>query len=471
MKSILSKLWLGITILVIIMIMLIWSFQIFFLNTFYIRERINVLREEGTQLATSITEKLNDKRLVSEEVKDELDSYVSSYGEEIVVISNNDKILYSSRNAKNPQLRIKSLSRTNDFKESISSGEIYIKRRKVELQNSTYIIVGVPLSYNDRIVGAIVLSSPIQTIKEAITILRRQLSIITLLSVAIGTILALLLAKVFTKPIFEINKTAIKISKGNFSAKVDIDSKDEFGALANTINNLSTQMGQTEKFRREFIANTSHELKTPISLIRAYAELIEENVDEDKEKRNEYLDIIVSESERLNNMVEDMLYLSKMEAGYNEPKFEEFNIIDTIKSVSNKLSPIAEENSIILSHNFDSEEIFITADEDKMQHVFLNLVNNAIIHSSSNTTVLIKVKETINYVTVEVIDNGVGIPEEDLPHIWDRFYKVDKSRKRSNNGTGLGMAIVKNILDTHNFKYGIKSKVNKGTNIWIEIKK
>ncbi|MTI48701.1 ATP-binding protein [Sporosalibacterium faouarense] len=470
MRSILSKLWLGITGLVIIIIVLIWIFQIFFLNRFYLNERSNLLLNEGKAIA-SLIEKTENLDPLSVNIKDEIDAFTSSYTAGIIIFTPNQGVLYSSDSSKIFRDNINSFLNFRDIRRDLLSQKVFVKQNRIHILNATFITVGVPLVHNDEIVGTAILSSPVQPIKETITILRRQLTIITLLSIAIGTVLALILAKIFTSPIVKINQAAKQIAKGDFSSKVNIKSKDEIGVLGKTINNLSTQLGQTEKFRREFIANTSHELKTPISLIRAYAELVMETKGEEKKNTADYLNVIIDESSRLNNMVEDMLYLSKMEAGYYTPNLTDFNIIETIKKVLDKLSHIAKENEISLIKDFSADSIMVTADEDKIYQVILNLINNAIMHSTNDTTVIIKISDRQNMIRIEIIDNGIGIPEEDLPHIWDRFYKVDKSRQRNNTGTGLGMSIVKNILEAHNFKYGINSKVNKGTKIWIEMTK
>ena len=170
-------------------------------------------------------------------------------------------------------------------------------------------------------------------------------------------------------------------------------------------------------------------------------------------------------------MVEDILYLSKMEAGYLKLDLVELPIIDILESVIEKLSFFASKNNIKLVVEIDDVNTFIYCDSDKMYQIFYNIINNAINHSFENSKVTIKVSNMNNIIRIEVIDNGKGVPKEDLPYIWDRFYKVDKSRKRDNSGTGLGMAIVKNILEAHNFRYGIKSEVNKGTILWFEASK
>lgn len=492
MKSILSKLWLSITSLVIIILLIIWLFQIGLLNNFYINERTNILLEEGEKIASLFLES-NDYTKVSQNIMDEINSFESSLlSTRVFIMDSKSNILFNttimqekllkdlhiSNESSSNQNISKNLVRTrnidiffndSDVLASISKGESFSKQKNQPESNRSFIIAGIPIKENEKIIGAVLLSSPIEPIKETTLILKKQLSIITFVSLIIGTLLALWLAKIFTKPILKIIKTSNKIATGDFSVNIRLNSKDEIGVLGHTINNMALQLGQIENFRKEFISNVSHELKTPISLIRAYAELVMDI--DDIENKNEYLQVVIDESDRLNKMVEDILYLSQMEAGYSKPDFTEFPIISIIESVIEKLNFFASEKNISLSLKIDYENALVYADEYKMYQVFFNLINNAINHSYENSKILIKITNTKDIIKVQVIDNGRGIPKEDLPYIWDRFYKVDKSRKRNSSSTGLGMSIVKNILEIHEFKYGIESELNKGTLVWIEINK
>ncbi len=490
MKSILSKLWLGITSLVLIILLIIWLFQVGLLNKFYINERTNVLLEEGEEIASLFLES-NNYTTVSQNVIDEINSFESSLlSTRVFIIDSKSNILFNttiiqekllrdlniSNKSSSDQNTSKYLVRTrsidiffndSDVQASISKGESFSKQKNQAESNRPFILSGIPIKNNEEIVGAVLISSPIEPIKETTLILKKQLSIITFISLIIGTLLALLLAKIFTKPILKIIKASNEIAKGDFTVNINLNSKDEIGILGHTINNMALQLEQIEKFRKEFISNVSHELKTPISLIRAYAELVMDI--DDNENKNEYLQVVVDESISLNKMVEDILYLSQMEAGYSKPNFTEFPIISIIKSIIEKLSFFSSKKNVSLSLEIDNENTLVYADEDKMYQVFFNLINNAINHSYENSKIIIKITNMKDLTKVQIIDNGKGIPKEDLPYIWDRFYKVDKSRKRNSSGTGLGMSIVKNILEIHKFKYGIESELNKGTLVWIDI--
>ncbi len=490
MKSILSKLWLSITALVIAILVIIWLFQIGLSEYMHIQNIKNTLLQEGKKMAT-IIESSDTTIIISQKLTDEIDTFTTSVNAKIIIIDSDKSLLYDnnspfSRTDEPPPKpdnkpeetdepsRNFAINFFNDLKitEEIDKQNIFIKQYDHQHFNGGFIIVGVPVfSANSEFLGTILLNSPLLPIKETVSILIKQLTIISFISLVIGSLMALLLAKQFTKPILQITDTSRKIAKGDFEANVQINAKNEIGVLGDTINDMALQLGRIEIFRRDFIANISHELKTPISLIRAYSELIMDFSEDNTKETHQHLQIIIDESERLNNMVEDILFLSQIEAGYSKPKISQFSLLNLINSVIEKLSILASKKDISFHLSIEDKKILISADENKMYQVFFNLISNAINHSHYGGKIEVKAMNIGDIIRIEIIDNGEGIPAEDLPYVWDRFYKVDKSRKRTTSGTGLGMSIVKNILESHDFEYGIQSDVNLGTTIWINVKR
>lgn len=470
MKSIRSKLWLGNVLLVSLILLIIFLFQIYFLKTFYVKERTNILIDEGKNIANSLLkENTNNIREIPPEITDEISEFSSSVNAHIYILDSRNNMIYPNFVPAYKRV-FKSSERIskgkNILQNKLKKDEIFVIKNLFQSKRP-FVEVGVPIKNNNNKIGTVILSSPLAPIDETTSILQKQLSIIFILSLIIGTLLALKFAKLFTNPILKITEAAKKIAKGDFSTQVQINSQDEIGTLGKIINDLPVELQKNENFRKEFIANTSHELKTPISLITAYAELIRDIEGDDKSKRDKHLEVIIDEANRLNHMVEDILYLSQMEAGYDKPKRDNFLIKKTIENVIDNLKYFAIQKNIEIKINAENEDLYVNADEEKMYQVFFNIINNAISYSHENSKIDINI--TNNY-KVEIIDYGQGIPKEDLPYIWDRFYKVDKARKRNNSSTGLGMAIVKNILENHNFKYGIESKLNQGTKVWISMK-
>jgi len=469
-----GKLWLGMMILVITILLTAWFFQIFFLKSFYISERENTLINEGIKIASVLAE--TNTLEIASAIRSEHFSFSDSIHGSIILIDNKKDLidyvfLNNFESRQSPRIEISMRTRFMNWLNKDTEINTKINEEKVFAVTSgnfprPSIIVGIPIKNSNTVLGTLILESPLAPIEESIFILRKQLTIISLFSLLLGTIISILLSRHLTKPILNISSAAEKIAKGDFDTSVNIYSNDEIGTLGRIINNLPKELQKLDNFRKDFIANTTHELKTPISLIQAYAELIRDLEGEDKKSRDQHLQVIIDESRRLNHIVEDILYLSQIEPDSIKLNSKDFLLVDLLRSTLEKLQFLATRRNIELILDVENEAIKAFGDQEKLYQVFFNIINNAISYSPKNKRVIIKVYQNAR---VEVVDYGIGIPQKDLPYIWDRFYKVDKSRKRYNNSTGLGLAIVKNILEAHGFKYGVESKENEGTLFWIEM--
>lgn len=291
----------------------------------------------------------------------------------------------------------------------------------------------------------------------------------------------------FTNPILEINRVADEISKLNFSQKVDISNDDEIGDLGYSINKMSSQLekaiielqlsndklakeilykNKIDTMRKEFIANASHELKTPLSLIMGYGEALKLS-DLDDNTKAEYLEIILDEAEKMNSLVKELLNLSQIESGKKEFKFSDFSIKNLIEDTVKLFSLIFKDKSIKLELNI--EDSLVKSDYDQLQSVISNMISNAINHIDGEKVISITSKIIENGTSRVFIKNtGKNIPETEIANIWDSFYKVDKARTRDYGGQGLGLSIVKSILDTLGYDYGVKN-VNDGVVFYFDI--
>ncbi|MFA1822788.1 ATP-binding protein [Virgibacillus oceani] len=234
-----------------------------------------------------------------------------------------------------------------------------------------------------------------------------------------------------------------------------------------------TEERRLDKFRKDFIANVSHELRTPISMLQGYSEAIVDDIAESKEEKNELAGIIYEESLRMNRLVNELLEIARMEAGHFELNMSTVDLAPFVEKIHKKFSGLADENNINLSLTKKIEVSDAEFDPDRIEQVFTNLIDNAIRHTEEQSNVKIIVTNNIDEFHVEIIDSGSGIPEEDLPFIFERFYKADKSRTRNTQkkGTGLGLAIAKNIMEAHNGTISVKSKLNEGTTFSFQIPK
>ena len=272
------------------------------------------------------------------------------------------------------------------------------------------------------------------------------------------------------KPIINITKEAKKLAKGNKELNIPESKIKEIDDLRDSLIYASKEINKTDELRRDLLANVSHDLKTPLTMIKAYAEMVRDLNKDNENKRNENLNIIIEETDRLTLLVNDILNLSKLEANKENLEITEFDLVDLIKKIIKKYNIIKETEN----YNFVlklPEKALVKGDVNKISQVIYNLVNNAINYTGDDLTVTIEVIENKKTYTVNIIDSGKGIKKEELNIIWDKYYKNEKNHKRSKVGTGVGLSIVKNILDKHNFKYGVVSKNGKGTRFYFEITK
>ncbi|MFV5335227.1 ATP-binding protein [Bacillus paralicheniformis] len=230
-----------------------------------------------------------------------------------------------------------------------------------------------------------------------------------------------------------------------------------------------TEERRLDKLRKDFIANVSHELRTPISMLQGYSEAIVDDIASSEEEKKEIAQVIYDESLRMGRLVNDLLDLARMEAGHISLNVEQVELREFFERVFRKFYGVAGDKEITLSHNLDLHEAKFVFDPDKMEQVLTNLIDNAIRHTNAGGTVHVDVQSAQSGLKIAVKDSGSGIPEEDLPFIFERFYKADKARTRGKGGTGLGLAIVKNIVDAHNGSITVHSMLNEGTSFTFYI--
>ncbi len=326
-----------------------------------------------------------------------------------------------------------------------------------------------------------------QSIADNIRIFNSFTILVGFIFMVLSFITMYLISYSFTNPILQINKIAEEIANLNFSNKVKVTSEDEFGRLGESINRMSNQLEENilelqktndrlakeilyktdiDKMRREFIANASHELKTPLSMIMGYTEALRLS-DLDKVTEEEYIAIILDETNKMNKLVKDLLKLSQIESGANEAEFKDFNVKDLIEDTVNLFSLTFKERNIILEKN--SIDIVINSDYNKLQSVLTNFINNAINHVDKHKEISITVKRLANdSLRISVYNSGEQIPETEIDHIWESFYKVDKARTRSYGGQGLGLSICRTTLDLLGYDYGVLNLDN-GVEFYFDI--
>ena len=313
---------------------------------------------------------------------------------------------------------------------------------------------------------AVFVYSTLTPVSATVQTLRIQLVCISVIMIILAFALALFISWSVSRPIVEINTTAKEMAKGNYDVKYKGNGYLEVAELSETLNYTAVELGKAESLQRELLANVSHDLRTPLTMITAYSEVMRDIPGENTPENNQ---VIIDEARRLTLLVNDLLDISKLQSGVVDYNMQDYNLTESIQLVIDRIQKLVENDGykITFKHNGD---VYVNADENKIYQVIYNLINNAIAYSGEDKSIVVDQISMGSIVRVEVIDKGKGISKDEIGNVWDRYYKVDKNHKRAISGTGLGLSIVKNILSAHDAKYGVVSKEDEGSTFWFELK-
>ncbi len=334
------------------------------------------------------------------------------------------------------------------------------------------------------------LRSPIESIRESVAISNEFLIYTTLAMIGIGSIFVWYFAKRITNPILELTRLSKRMANLEFDAKYTSGGNNEIGILGENFNLMSEELEKTvselknanyelqkdiekkekiELMRSEFIGNVSHELKTPIALIQGYAEGLKEGISEDPQSREYYCDVILDEANKMNQMVRNLLALNELEFGEEEIMFERFDIVELIRGIIQSNQILIQQKEVDVKLQTDTA-IYVWGDEYKVEQVLRNYLSNALHHVEGENRIVIRTERDTarEKVRITVFNTGSPIPEEDIEHIWSKFYKVDKARTREYGGHGIGLSIVKAIMKSFQQEYGVVNYDN-GVAFWFEL--
>lgn len=336
--------------------------------------------------------------------------------------------------------------------------------------------------------GFVTMRSPLESIRESAILANQFLIYMGLIGMIVGGILVWFFSRRITRPVMELAQLSEDMANLNFEARYTSGGNNEIGILGENFNKMSSQLEKTvselktannqlqkdieqkeklEDMRNEFLGNVSHELKTPIALIQGYAEGLKEGVNDDPESREFYCDVIMDESSKMNQMVKNLLTLNQLEFGSDEVEFERFDLVRLVKGVIASCEILIQQAEASVDFVAD-ENAYVWADEFKTEQVFRNYLTNAIHHVDNEKRIEVKIIPEEDKVRVSVFNSGKPIPEEDVPKLWDKFYKVDKAHTREYGGNGIGLSIVKAIMESFHQQYGVKNYDN-GVEFWFEL--
>lgn len=336
----------------------------------------------------------------------------------------------------------------------------------------------------------ILIRTPIQGIKDNVHISNTFITYIGIGTLIIGIVAAFVLSSYISRPIKQLSNIAERMSELDFDVKYDGKDKGEIGLLGNSMNNMSKKLEENisqlkaanlelqrdidkkeklEQMRTDFLSNVSHELKTPIALIQGYAEGLKEGITDDPESMDFYCSVIMDEAAKMNDMVKRLLTLNQIEFGEDELVMERFDINELVKSVASANELRASQKELKITCDIKDTPLYVWADEYKVEEVITNYISNAINHCCNENIIKVAVgqidKENVR---VSVFNTGKNIPEEDIDHIWEKFYKVDKARTREYGGNGIGLSIVKAIVESMGKKCGVNN-LSDGVEFWFDL--
>ena len=453
-----------------------------FLEKYYISNK----KSEFIKVYTMVQEGVENGTISSETPEKDLGRLTEKNNISIAVIDSEYNVVYT--NVREKQMMVVQLFGylyDKSHQEVLEKTDSYDICKSVDPQNNTeYLTMWGNFDNGD----IFIMRSPLESIRSAVTIFNRFIGVVGGCVILVSVLLAWYFSKRITEPIKELATLSQKMADLDFDAKYTSGGSNEIGVLGENFNRMSERLEKTisnlkeanyklqkdieqkekrENMRSEFLGNVSHELKTPIALIQGYAEGLKEGVNDDPESREFYCEVIMDEAGKMNRMVKNLLALNQLEFGEDDVQFERFDITSLISGVLQSLDILIEqkEAQVIFRHK---NPVYVWADEFKVEQVVRNYVNNALNHVDGEKVIEIKITQENDVAKITVFNTGTPIPEEDLPHIWEKFYKVDKARTREYGGNGIGLSIVKAIMDSFGKGYGAINHTN-GVEFWFEL--
>ena len=451
-------------IFTVIIIILLWIFQYFFLARYYRSARIRAVSSVGDMLVDSYSS--ND--IEGGMIRSAFDNGMC------IVLTNSSGALIKGEN------NLGSLSYF--MRDRVESSGYYMHQLKQELiesgQRELIKIIKNSELRSEEIIYCrgftingdqfyLYIEASADPVDSTVSIIREQLVYITIIIAELAFIITLFISKRLSDPIVNLTSKAKKFADGDFNVKFEERGYNEITELSKVRDSAEAEIGKVNQLRTDLIANISHDLRTPLTMVKAYAEMIRDLSGDNPEKRNEHLAIIIDEADRLSNLVNNILELSKLESGNLELKYQEFSLHDKIHDILTRYTLLIEEQGYDIAFEPDEDRI-IYADPEKLDQVLYNFINNAINYSGDKKIIRVRQLNRETCTRIEVEDNGKGISKELLPKVFDRYYRGEKV-KRDVVGTGLGLSICREILKRHNFAFGVLSEEGKGTTFWFEI--
>ena len=441
-----------------ITVALLWILQIMLLEPYYRMVKKNAVREAGETLLLEVDNPDFSHMVESECARMNMSAIV--FGENGVELITSDMLGGRS------YLTKERLSAVLEVVAPVLSGkQEYAMQEMKEFSQETMLIYAGRTNNSAGMPRVIILNAMIQPVKSTVEILKQQLLIVTTVLVVVSLLISQVVSARLIKPLQRITDQAKRLANGDYTADYKGDGIAEIEELARTLNFSADGLSHVEELRRELVANVSHDLKTPLTMIIAYAEMIRDLTGGNPEKRSEQLNVIIDEANRLAALVNDLIRVSRDEQQAAEVHIEPVDVSGLLQNLVERFSVTCPDYKFTCNCDEDST---IAADRQLTSQVLYNLVSNAVNYTGDDHRVMLSTERRGDILRVEVRDTGAGIPPEQLPLIWERYYRSRNTHKRPVAGSGLGLSIVRGALEKQKFKYGVDSTVGQGSCFWFE---
>jgi signal transduction histidine kinase len=438
--------------LLFLVFMLIIQATLFF--TLY----IHVVQSQVEEELSALLARGNSHRAMLEKHYNEVAvdhvALMESEAETDVVITDEIGRVIAYSNELNPVM-LQMIQTTN---RSISAHGMIIEKN---WKTAKYIASASPIRIHGETAGYVYMFQPTESIKKMIWKINHLFILVGILSLIATVATISLLSRIVASPLVRMKEATERLSKGDFSVSLHIRGNDELASLAKVIQSLANDLNHLKKTRNEFLASISHELRTPLTYVKGYADIARRK-ELSAEERDKYLAIIYKEALHLTQLVKDLFHLAQLDQHSFTIQKEVIEMGGYIKNIVEKIAPAFREKKMELMYKCPNH-LYVSIDPNRFEQVLYNLLDNARKYSNPGSTVHLCVEEDVKHIYITVMDEGIGIPKEDLPFLFERFYRVDKSRARSSGGSGLGLAIAKEIVEAHGGRLSIDSEIGKGT--------
>lgn len=462
------KMWLYFATFAAVLLLLLWLLQTVFLSNFYEAMKVSGISKTADTVA---------RNYGSDDFETTINELAYKNALLIFVTDMEGNILYNAHYAfrnpmdvfpvppRNPNEPPNLLPRDyGGFLDNLSQSE----KGRISYKVSPDMFSGSILVYGLMLPDAVLyISSALDPMDSTTDILRTQLIYVTAIALMLSFVIAFFLSRKLSRPIVRITAAAGKLAEGDYDICFEKGEYAEIDELAGTLNYATSELSKTERLRRELIANISHDFRTPLTMIKAYTEMIRDISGENKEKRELHLNIIGEESDRLSALVDDVLGLSLLQSGSETLTLTRVNICELLNGTLKRFEHILTRDDFHLTSEIN-EDLYVIADAARLEQVFYNLIGNAVNHSGGKQIKVCLSSEN-GRICFKITDDGEGIPDEEQHLIWDRYY-AKKGGRDNTSGTGLGLAIVKGILELHGADFGVKSEIGAGSMFWFTIK-